>query len=262
LGIPGAVNTRLGAVTAPSNLPGWGGFPFCEAISSALGAPAYMFNDASAAAYGEYWVGVGRGFRSMVLLTLGTGLGGGAIIDGRPLEGEHGLGAEVGHGVIDYNENAALCPCGHRGHLEAYVGARAVVRRAEDALALGRTSSLSGRVSGGEPLTPALVAAEAEAGDALAEEIVLETGRLLGVGVVNVIHAFDPGIVSLGGAMTFGGAKSDLGRRFLDATRREVRRRALEPLADVAIEFASLGSDAGFIGAAGLARAALLVDET
>jgi glucokinase len=192
----------------------------------------------------------------MVLLTLGTGLGGGVIVGRRLLEGEHGLGGELGHAVIDYNDNANQCSCGGFGHLEAYVGARGVVRRVEQRLSEGRPSSLERYLEGGAPLTPACVAAAAAAGDAMAEEITLETARLLGVGIVNALHAFDPGIVVLGGAMTFGGAASSLGQRFLAAARGEVRRRALAPLVDVPIEFAALGSDAGVIGAAGLAKSA------
>jgi glucokinase len=99
------------------------------------------------------------------------------------------------------------------------------------------------------------LAAAAEAGDELASEAIVETARLLAIGVVNALHAFDPSLVALGGAMTFGAAASPVGRRFLAEVREETRRRALAPLAGVAVEFAALGSNAGFIGAAGLARA-------
>jgi glucokinase len=130
-----------------------------------------------------------------------------------------------------------------------------VIRRTEEALAGGRASSLTRRIAEGQKLTPLLVADEAEASDALAREIVLETARYLGVGVVNLMHTIDPSGVVLGGAMTFGGHESPLGREFLDRVREEVRRRSFPVLAErTVIDFAALGADAGFIGAAGVAR--------
>jgi glucokinase len=111
------------------------------------------------------------------------------------------------------------------------------------------------RIAEGEDLTPKRVAEEAEAGDKLCLEIVLETARYLGIGIVNLMHTIDPTGVLLGGAMTFGGNDSELGRRFLERIRQEVRRRAFALLAErTVIEFASLGGDAGYIGAAGIAR--------
>jgi glucokinase len=254
LGAPGRIDAELGTIDAPANLAGWAGFPFCDAFLQQFGRPARLFNDATAAAYGEFWVGVGRPFRSIVLLTLGTGVGGGVIVDGRPLTGEHGFGAELGHVLVAYNDQARLCSCGQRGHLEAYAGASAVVMRTREALARGRCSSLVQRIDAGEQLSPALIADEAQQGDVLARQMVFETASLIGVGVATALHAFDPGIVILGGAMTFGGAASELGRWFIETVREEARRRALAPLVATPIEFATLGGDAGLIGAAGLAR--------
>ncbi len=129
------------------------------------------------------------------------------------------------------------------------------MRRATDALGSSESSSLARRYRSGEQITPLLVAEEAELGDSLARSVVLETAHWLAIGIVTFIHTIDPDAVVLGGAMNFGGSASPLGREFLQTIRDEVRPRLLEPLRDtVKIEFASLGGDAGYIGAAGLAR--------
>jgi glucokinase len=190
------------------------------------------------------------------LLTLVTGVGGGIIILGMSIDGQHGHGAECGHIIIDYHDSARICPCGGAGHLEAYASATAVVQRAEEALAAGRASTLAARRAAGDAVTPLVVAEEAEAGDALARELILQTARYLGIGITSLLHTIDPDGVVLGGAMTFGGSQTGLGRLFLDEVREEVRQRAFPVLSEkVVIDFASLGGDAGFIGAAGLARA-------
>jgi glucokinase len=255
LGSPGAIDAASGKLMAPANLPGWDGFPLRDRVAACCGLPVTFVNDANAAAYGEFWVGAGREFHSLVLFTLGTGIGCGIIVGDLAISGEHNFGAECGHIVINCDEDAPLCGCGHRGHLEAYAGAKAVVRRANEALASGRASSLS-KFQKCHELTPKLLAHQAEAGDALALEIAAETARYVAVGIVNLMHTIDPGCVLLGGAMTFGGPNTDLGLRFLDWVKQEVGRRTFRTLAErTVIDFASLGSDAGYIGAAGMARA-------
>lgn len=257
LASPGTMDIPRGLLLRPHNLPGWFDFPLRDRVGAHCGLPVTFANDANAAAYGEYWVGCGREFHSMVLLTLGTGIGGGVIIGDMLIEGQHSHGGECGHIIIDYTDSARRCPCGQLGHLEGYASATAVVARVQETLRAGRPSSLSGRLSAGDELTPKLVAEEAEAGDDLSMEIILETARYLGVGIVTLIHVLDPDGVVLGGAMTFGGAGHPLGEAFLDRVRREVQARAFPVLAErVAVEFATLEGDAGFIGAAGLARQA------
>jgi glucokinase len=191
----------------------------------------------------------------MALFTLGTGIGCGIIIGDVVVQGAHSHGGESGHIVIDISERARPCNCGHNGHLEAYASATGVVRRTQEALNNGRATSLSKRIAAGDELTPKLIADEAEAGDELSLEIVLETARYVGIGVVNMIQTVEPDAVLLGGAMTFGGRESALGRRFLDRVKEEVRRHVRPALAEkTVIDFASLGGDAGYIGAAGVAR--------
>lgn len=255
LGCPGILDMYTGVMVNPTNFPGWGGFPIRERLAERCGMPVAMANDASAAAYGELWIGSGRGFRSLVLLTLGTGVGCGVIIGDVIIEGEHGHGTECGHILIDPSDSAPVCSCGQRGHLEAFASATAVVRRAKEWIAEGRAPLLAEKVAQGEKLNPLLILRLAEAGDRAALDLILETAFYLGLGIVSLLHTFDPNGLLLGGAMTFGGSKSPVGRQFLQRVREEVRRRAFPALADkVAIRFAALGGDAGFIGAAGIAR--------
>ncbi len=255
LGSPGILDYRAGVMVNPTNFPGWGGFPIRGRVSHHCGLPVALANDASAAAYGEFWIGSGRSFRSLILLTLGTGVGCGIIIGDLIIEGENGHGTECGHLLIEPAEDARVCSCGQTGHLESYASAMGVIGRARDAMGAGRATSIAKRIAAGAELTPLLVAEEAEAGDPLATEIVMETARYLGLGIVTLLHTIDPTGVLIGGAMTFGGSQRELGRRFLARVREEVRCRAFPILAQrTVIDYATLGADAGVIGAAGIAR--------
>ncbi len=255
LGSPGTMDIPAGMLIQPVNLKGWNYFPIRDRLSHHCGLPVAFANDAGAAAYGEFWVGSGRNLSSIVLFTLGTGIGSGIIIGDLSIDGENSHGAECGHMIIDYGDNARLCGCGKTGHLEAYASATAVVKRLQEALDAGRETSIRQRLAEGARLSPRILDGEAAAGDALAMEIVMDTARYMGIGVVNLMHTIDPAGVLLGGAMTFGGNETELGRAFLERIRKEVRQRAFPVLAErTAIEFASLGGDAGYIGAAGIAR--------
>ncbi|MDA0658502.1 MAG: ROK family protein [Planctomycetota bacterium] len=262
LAAPGSMDIPGGLLLQPHNLPHWWDFPLRDELAHCSGKPVAFENDANAAAFGEFWVGTGEKFSSLVMFTLGTGLGCGIIVNELLVDGEHSHGAECGHIIIDYNESARRCGCGQLGHLEAYVSAKAVVERTREALQAGAASPLRLAIERGETLTPRMVAEYAAQGDPLSQQIVLETGRYLGVGVVNLLHTIDPAVVVLGGAMTFGGAASALGNQFLQRVREEVRARAFPTLVQRSrIEFASLGSDAGYIGAAGVARTRALRDQ-
>lgn len=257
LGSPGTMDIPAGMLLEPPNLPGWINFPLRDRVSEHCGLPVAFGNDASAAAYGEFWVGSGRELESLVMLTLGTGIGCGIIVEGISIDGQHSHGAECGHMIIDCRPDARMCQCGRRGHLESYVGANAVTRRARELLESGLASSLSRRLEAGERLSPLLVSQEAEAGDALAISIIVEAAQFLAVGIVSLMHTIDPDGVIIGGAMTFGGHATASGRRFLQAVREEVQRLAFPVPAQLTkIDYASLGGDAGYIGAAGLARLA------
>jgi glucokinase len=148
-----------------------------------------------------------------------------------------------------------MCPCGQPGHLEAYTSATSLKAMARERIAAGATGSLAAAVSGGEELTPILVSQEAGRGDPLAVELLGEVARWLGIGIVTLMHAIDPETVVIGGAMTFGREANPVGRMFLERVTDEVHRRTFPVLAArTAIRYASLGGDAGSIGAAGLAR--------
>ena len=255
LGSPGTMDIPAGRLVDPANLPGWQNFPLRDRVAEHAHLPVTFANDASSAAFGEYWIGSGKDFKSMVLLTLGTGIGCGIIIRDQILSGEHSHGGEFGHHIIFCEEPARVCGCGKPGHFEAYASATAVAKRTREAVDAGRTSSLAGRLAAGARLDAKLVAEEAEKGDELSLEIIFETARYLGVGAVNLMHTVDPDGILFGGAMTFGGHESDLGRRFLERIRREIHKRAYKFLAErTVIDFATLGGDAGYIGAGGIAR--------
>lgn len=256
LGCPGMMDIPRGILLHPVNLPGWDNFPIRDRLAAVTQKQVYWANDANAAAYGEFWVGGGREFHSIVLLTLGTGVGGGIIIGDLSIDGENSHGSECGHIIIDYQPDARVCSCGHRGHLEAYASATALVRRTEEALTqTTRPSSVRQRLADGDELTTLLLAREAEAGDALSLELIMETAMYIGVGAVSLMHTIDPGAVILGGAMNFGGPDNPLGRQFLERIRQEVRARAFPTLVErTAVNFAHLGGHAGYIGAAGIAR--------
>jgi glucokinase len=256
LGSPGQMDIPAGMLLTPINLKGWNYFPIRDRVSHHCGGlPVSFENDANAAAYGEFWVGSGRDFQSMVLFTLGTGIGCGIIVGDVVIQGAHSNGGESGHIIIDIGDGAQPCGCGKHGHLESYASATGIIRRTQEVLRAGRPSSLTDRMAAGKRLTPKLIAQEAEAGDELSLETVFAVAHYMAVGTVNMICTVNPAAVLLGGAMTFGGHEKELGRRFLAKMREEVERliprgRCRTPH----IDFASLGGDAGYIGAAGVAR--------
>lgn len=258
LASPGPMDLKRGVLLCPGNLPEWHNTPLRDLFATATGKPVNYENDANAAAYGEFWAGAGDRFDSLVMVTLGTGVGGGVIIEGKVIDGAHSCGGEIGHIIIDSSDEAPLNTLGIRGTLEGYCGSYGVVGRAQSALSDRFVeSSLRDTVAAGEELTPLLIANAAEAGDALALKVVMDTARYLAIGIVTVVHTVDPEAIVLGGAMTFGGAGHSLGERFLAEVRKHTEARLIPSLrGNLPIEFAKLGGQAGYIGAAGLARAA------
>jgi glucokinase len=257
LGAPGPMDLPRGLLVAPPQLPSWWGYAIVDAVTERLGRPVWFLNDANAAAFGEFWIGTGRDSDSMILLTLGTGVGGGIIVDGELVNGVNSFGSECGHILVDPSPTARLCVWGGgRGQLEAYASASAVVGRTRDRLTEGAESSLSGLLGGGDSeLTARKVYDAARQGDELALEIVDETARWLGIGITTLVHALDSGVVTLGGAMNFGGAQCPIGRRFLSGIIEEFKRRTFKNVFEgTSIAFATLGADAGYLGLAGYAR--------
>ena len=257
VGTPGPMDIKAGLILTPTNLPGWHNYPIKEKLGQAVGKPVTFTNDANAASFGEYWVGGGQAFPSMILLTLGTGVGGGIIIDDFSIDGEHSHGAEIGHMTIDTSDGARVCSCGHRGHLEAYASATAVVDRTCEAMSspLGLTSSLRKQTSEASPLSALMISNAAEDGDEFALKIVLETADYLARGIADLAHIIDPAAFILGGGMNFGGNHSPMGQKFLEQVVLSTRKIVFPVLAErLVVKFAELGSEAGFVGAAGLAR--------
>ena len=251
---PGTMNIEAGIVYHPFNLPGWRDLPLARLVADHLHRPTYLQNDANAAAFGEYWVGAAQGVSSLMLWTLGTGIGGGLIINGRIWSGAHDHAGEAGHMIIQM-DGGPKSAFGIDGSPELYAGAKALVRRCQTALESGQPSRLHAMLQGNQPLTPLLIAEAAATGDALAESAIMESARALGIATVSVMHLVDPEMILLGGAMTFGRHGQPLGRAFLERVRQEIRERAFPvPAERTIVDYAALGGDAGFIGAAGYAR--------
>lgn len=258
LGTPGPMDVHQGLILTPTNLPGWHEFPIVQRLADALGKRVVYANDAGAAAFGEFWVGGGQAFSSMVLITLGTGVGGGIIVNDMSIDGANSHGAEVGHLVIETGGQARMCGCGQPGHLEAYASASALVDRTREAINQpeGAGSILRQLIGDASPLSALMISDAATQGDPLAIQMVKETAQYLGRGVSQLAHIIDPAAFILGGAMNFGGNHSALGQKFLQDLVAEARRLVFPVIAErMIVRFAELGSEAGIVGAAGLARA-------
>lgn len=200
LAVPGPYDVSSGVFYNPPNLPGWDKFYFREALEKHLEIPIYIINDANAAALGEYVYGAGKEFRYLVYLTLGTGIGSGVIINGELLMGSRGFAPEFGHMTID--KNGPVCNCGNIGCLEALASGTAISKLTIEKLKNGSSSILNKLVSGEfHDINAKMVASAAKNGDDLALSIMKQAGSNLGVGLVNIIHSFDPEIIVLGGGL-------------------------------------------------------------
>jgi glucokinase len=251
LGSPGTMDIPSGKILNPVNIPGWHNFNIRDFLGELAGKRVAFANDANAAAYGEYWVGGGAAYHSMVLLTLGTGVGGGIIIGDLSIDGEHSMGSECGHIVVDSTPTARRCSCGRIGHLEAYCSATSLVARAKELAEIDKFPAAKALPA----ITAKDIAALAESGDLIAYELVLETARWLGIGLSILVATVDPTAILIGGAMTFGRSDSALGRAFLERAKGEMNARIFRELEGlIVVDYAHLGPDAGYIGAAGLAR--------
>jgi glucokinase len=245
---PGTMDIPGGIILDPPNLRPWQNVPVRHHIHATFGVPTAFQNDANAAAYGEYWVGAGKDAHSMVLFTLGTGVGGGIIIGDRVVEGEHSHGAEIGHIKIEMTK-PRQCGCGRWGCLEAYASATSVVKRAHEALEQDGGQSILHRILRGRGEITSRDIFMSAPQDALAEKIVEETAFYLAVGATNMMHTIDPDMV------VFAGGMIAAGETFLERIRRHVRELAFPvPAAKTQIRYAQLGGDAGFIGAAACGR--------
>ena len=220
-GAPGPLDTQRGVVLLTPNL-GWVDFPLAERLHQGLGLPVVIDNDANCAVLGEWWMGAARGTQHAIGFTIGTGIGGGIILNGRLYHGASDCAGEIGHTTID--SNGRRCACGNYGCLEAYASGPAIARRAVEALEAGAESRLPSLVDGDfTKVTAQLVYEAAEAGDELAREVVHDTAHFLGAGVANLLNLFNPEVVVICGGVRRAG---DL---LFAPLRREVARRAFKP---------------------------------
>jgi len=242
IGTPGPLDLKQGLILRAANLPNWVQVPLRDMLAVRLNLPAVLDNDANAAAYGEWWAGSGNPGDDLVMLTLGTGVGGGAIINGRVLHGAFGNAAELGHMIVV--ADGLPCPCGQRGCLEQYSSAAAIVRRVESAIRGGERSILSPN----SPLEAEAVVNAATQGDSLCKRIFEEACQFLAIACVNIQHAFNPAVIVLGGGL------SGAGDVLIDRVRRHCDSQVWKLCDDAPeLRISALGADAGVIGAAGLA---------
>ena len=243
VGAPRPLDRERGIVLVAPNL-GWKDFPLAQRIQSRLSLPTTLDNDANCATFGEWWQGAARGGRNVVGLTIGTGIGGGLILNGALYHGSSDMAGEIGHTTIDLN--GRHCKCGNYGCLEAYASAPAIATRAREVLVREEGESVIPMMVHGkfENITAQIVYDAAAAGDPIANEIVRDTARYLGVGVANLLNIFNPDIVVLAGGVTAAGDA------LFVPLRAEVRRRAFSPaVRAVKIVPGELPGTAGVVGA-------------
>ncbi|NQT23329.1 MAG: ROK family protein [Candidatus Omnitrophica bacterium] len=247
IGAPGAIDSNKGIVHYLTNLKGWKGIHLRKMIESKLGIRAYLDNDANVMAIGEFSFGAGRGSKNMIGVTLGSGVGGGLVLDGRVYRGTNMAGGEIGH--VPVNVEGPKCACGGSGCLEAYVGSPYIVKKTLK-LIKGKKTAIMKLIKGKTSrLTPKIIYKAALKGDPIAKRILRETGIYLGVGLTGIINLLNPDAVVIGGGV------ANAGRFIFDAVKETVKKRAMHlPAKTVKILKAELGEDAGVVGAMALVK--------
>ncbi len=237
IGVPGPVSHE-GVVNKCINL-GWGVFNIAQTLSSLTGLPVKAGNDATVAALGECWMGGGKGCKNMVMATLGTGVGGGIIIEGQALHGAHGSGAEIGHMVLN-REETEPCNCGKYGCVEQYCSATGIVRIGKKELAVNPSPSSLRNIKN---LTCKDIFDAGKANDQVALEILDQVYRFMGEFLANVACVVNPEVIVLGGGV------SKAGQPLLDGAKKYFTGNVFHAAKDVRFTLASLGNDAGAYGA-------------
>lgn len=242
--VPGYLDKNEGIVFEAPNVPGWIDLPLRQLLADQFHVPILLGNDANLAAIGEWRYGVGKGHDNLLYITISTGIGGGALVNGRLMEGHRGLAGEFGHFTVI--PEGPLCGCGHRGHLEAVAAGPAIARYVSERIALGAKSSLEGVANP----SAADVSQAAQAGDALALQAITRAGTYIGHTLADFIHLFNPSIVILGGGVIAAG------NLILDPIKKALPEYILgnSYLDQMQIVTASLGDNAGLIGALALAE--------
>lgn len=247
VGIPGPINQRTGVVFSATNMPGWDNVPLARILTERTGIRSFLENDANCAGWGEFMAGAGRDCANMVMVTLGTGIGGAIIIDGKLIIGRDGTAGELGHLCVQ--DKGRICGCGARGCVEAYASASSVARRFVDVLKDGWKSPLAAK---GDAVTSQDIFAAAASGDPVAMHIVEETGYYLGVLCASLAEVLNPELCVVSGGMI------EAGEELFAAIRKACRERNRHP-APKTMEIlpAALGGNAGLVGAADCARVRL-----
>jgi glucokinase len=243
LGCPGGVYPNRAVVSQSPNFPGWHDVNLRDPLEARLGLPVLLENDANVAALAEFQLGVGQGVDSMVLLTLGTGIGGGLILNGRIWQGAWGMAGEIGH--ITVEPDGPRCGCGNRGCLEALASGPALVRQAREGISRGEGHTLI-RLIGGDinAITPQKIYEAALLDEELSVRLLNNSAKYIGIVIASVLNLLNIPLFAIGGGIS--AAFDLLGPQI----RAEVRRRAYRvPAENVRIERAALGNDAGTLGA-------------
>ena len=249
IGAPGPLDWQTGVIHEAPNLPGWRAVPLAARVGQAVGLPAFLENDANAAALAEFQYGVGRGALNMLYVTVSTGVGGGLILDGQLWHGAYGSAGEFGHMTVDFD--GPRCDCGNRGCVEAIAAGPDIAAWVGEQIAAGRAS----RLQAGADLTGRDVVEAARQGDELAVSALARAGRAVGFGIINVAHLVNLDMVVIGGGIANAGAL------LFDPLRAAVREHLLVSTApNLRVEPWSLGENVGLLGAAAAARSRLTGD--
>ena len=242
VGAPGVILVDKGVVVKSPNFPDWNNLPLKSELEKALNIPVFIENDANAAALGEKWRGAGQNIRSMIHLTLGTGVGGGIILDNKIWHGADGMAGEIGHMTLI--PDGRQCGCGNTGCLEMYASARGIVQSFREELEKQKLHTAEAL----KEVTSEKVYQAAREGDAVARRVMKDMGRMLGIGIASLINIFNPERVVIGGGV------KDAWPLFIGATHEEIMKRAFQvPAERTEIVPSSLGDDAGMVGAAAVA---------
>ena len=244
VGSPGAIDSQKGIVVGPCpNIEGWTGTRIGEALFERLNVPIYVDNDVNSMALAEYRFGAAQGKKNVVCLTVGTGIGGAFLFDGKIMHGSNYTGGELGHMTINFD--GPPCACGSDGCLEAYCSSKYILQRIRKKLN-GKLTPVFNEVLGAdiESLTIKKLFAAYKKGDEIASEVIAETARYLGIGLSGIVNLLNPEIVVIGGGITDGGGN------FVELVTEEIKSRAFSSATEkLQVVKASLGNDAGFIGA-------------
>ena len=246
MGAPGLHEARKGIVLWSPNFNGWDGADVYTPLNKKTGYKFYMGNDANVATYGEYFYGVGKGSKVMIMYTLGTGIGSGLIVDGKPYSGVFGASPELGHTIIE--AEGPRCGCGRYGCVEALCSRDAICNRCAAKIASGRKSMVYDMCEGNlQKITPKMISIAAENNDLVSIETLAETGRYLGIACANSINIFNPDLIVFGGGVS----KSDILFEFIKETAYKVANDSLKVYCE--IKRSELGNDAAILGGAALA---------